>query len=377
MQNLTHSDLKSAFAFVQKLRVPCSLEDFPMRVLSNLPKVISSEVTFYSSLNLQTQTLISTQTFPLLDSSEIERIKRVAQQYFYTHPLVKNFAQTSDGTAYKISDFLSPNQLHRLEGLYEQFLRPLEAEDQMAITFPIVSDNVIQRQIHRVQEIKCMAICRNQQNFSERDRLILNLLRPHILQAYQNARVFTQMQQELTQLNQVMNLLGAIILTVDGQVQLMTQRASQLLTQYFQPSFWQTKNLPENLQCWVNFQILLTQNSEIHHPSLPLRLEQQGKQLIIRFVCDRLQNHYLLLLEEQKIYSLSVELLELLGLTRREAEVLFWVVKNKTNAEIAMLLNCSDGTVKKHLEHIYQKLDVQNRVAAVMAALQKLGILNQ
>lgn len=378
MQNLTQSDLKSVLAFVQILRSLCSLEDLSTRVLSNLPKVISSELIFHSSLNLETQTLVASQTFPLLDGTEIERIKRVAQQYFYTHPLVRNFARTRDGTAYKISDFISPSDLYRLEGVYEQFLHPLQAEDQLAITFFIASDNPAERQMRCVQEIKCVAICRNQRNFSERDRLVLNLLRPHILQAYQNARVFTQMQQELAQLNQAMNQLGVIVLTTDGQVQLMTDRASQLLMQYFQPAFWQTKNLPEDLRRWVNFQItLLGQNNDIHPPSLPLRFEQEGKQLIVRFVYDRLQAQYLLLLEEQSIRPLSIELLELLGLTRREAEVLLWVAKDKSNAEIATLLSCSAGTVKKHLEHIYSKLGVQTRVAAIMEALQRLGVLNQ
>jgi DNA-binding CsgD family transcriptional regulator len=378
MPNLTQSDLKNVLAFTQELRSPCSLEDFSTRILSNIPKVISSELTFYSSLNLQSQALISAQTFPLLDPVEIERIKQVAHQYFYTHPMVSNFAQTRDGTARAISDFISPSQLYRLEGVYEQFLRPLEAEDQMGIVLPIASNNAVDWHLRHVKEIKCIAISRNQRNFSDRDRLVFNLLRPHILQAYQNSRVFTQMQQELIQLNRAMDQLGAIILTLDGQVQLMTQRASQLLTQYFQPLFLRTRSLPEDLQHWANYQIsLLTQSSEIYPPSLPLRLEQEGKQLVIRFICDRPQNQYLLLLEEQTIRPLSIELLELLGLTRREAEVLFWVVKDKNNAEIATLLSCSAGTVKKHLEHIYSKLGVQTRVAAAMQALQKLGVLNQ
>lgn len=377
MQNLTQSDVQSVLSFVQRLRSPCSLEEFPTQVLSNLPTVISSELNFYSSLNLQTQTLLSSQTFPLIDSAEIERIKRVAQQYFYTHPLVRNFAETGDGTAYKISDFISPNQLHGLEGVYGQFLRPLEAEEQLAIVLPIATNNPVERHLHRVKEIHCAALCRNQRSFSERDRLILNLLRPYILQAYKNAGVFTRMQQEWTQINQAMNHLGVIFLTMDGQVQLMTERASHLLMQYFQPSFWQAGNLPEDLQHWVKYQLsLLTQSSEIHPPSLPLRLEQGGNQLIIRFVCDRPNDQYLLLLEEQKIRSLSIELLELLGLTKREAEVLFWVAQDKNNSEIATLLKCRDGTVKKHLEHVYQKLNVQTRMAAVMTALRKLGILN-
>ena len=53
----------------------------------------------------------------------------------------------------------------------------------------------------------------------------------------------------------------------------------------------------------------------------------------------------------------------------REAEVLSWVAKGKTNAEIGLILKISVETVKKHLEHIYHKLWVENRTAVVTLAL--------
>jgi DNA-binding CsgD family transcriptional regulator len=40
------------------------------------------------------------------------------------------------------------------------------------------------------------------------------------------------------------------------------------------------------------------------------------------------------------------------------------------------VLGCSEGTVRKHLEHLYGKLNVQTRTAAVMVALEKLGLVN-
>jgi DNA-binding CsgD family transcriptional regulator len=80
-------------------------------------------------------------------------------------------------------------------------------------------------------------------------------------------------------------------------------------------------------------------------------------------------------LEEQELPSFSISALELIGLTKREAEVLFWVAQDKGNAAIAKVLDCSKGTVRKHLEHIHRKLGVQTRTAAVMVALEKLGLL--
>jgi ATP/maltotriose-dependent transcriptional regulator MalT len=71
----------------------------------------------------------------------------------------------------------------------------------------------------------------------------------------------------------------------------------------------------------------------------------------------------------------SIATLESLGLTQREAEVLCWVAKDKSNAAIAKILDCCEGTVRKHLEHLYKKLEVQTRLGAVMTALERLGLL--
>lgn len=57
------------------------------------------------------------------------------------------------------------------------------------------------------------------------------------------------------------------------------------------------------------------------------------------------------------------------ALTPREREVLAWLARGKTDAEIAALLSLSTRTVQKHLEHMYVKLGVETRTAAVMRGL--------
>jgi DNA-binding CsgD family transcriptional regulator len=56
------------------------------------------------------------------------------------------------------------------------------------------------------------------------------------------------------------------------------------------------------------------------------------------------------------------------GLTEREAEILGWVARGKTNQEIAALLVVSPHTVRKHLENVFEKLGVHTRTAAVACA---------
>jgi DNA-binding response OmpR family regulator/DNA-binding CsgD family transcriptional regulator len=61
-----------------------------------------------------------------------------------------------------------------------------------------------------------------------------------------------------------------------------------------------------------------------------------------------------------------------LGLTARQAEVLFWIAQGKTNPDIALILGAAVRTVQKHVEHIFQKLSVESRQAAALVALEVL-----
>lgn len=72
-----------------------------------------------------------------------------------------------------------------------------------------------------------------------------------------------------------------------------------------------------------------------------------------------------LLLEPQKKASL---------LTVRELECLQIIGKGLSNNEAASVLQLSKATIRTHLEHIYQKLDVSNRVEAVTEGLRQ-GII--
>ena len=57
-------------------------------------------------------------------------------------------------------------------------------------------------------------------------------------------------------------------------------------------------------------------------------------------------------------------------LTERERNVLYYLAQGYKNSEIGEVLNISVHTVKAHLETIYEKLGVVNRVQAVIKALQ-------
>ena len=91
-----------------------------------------------------------------------------------------------------------------------------------------------------------------------------------------------------------------------------------------------------------------------------VRRVAQGESVLTPIVASRLMAHIRAPAEEQ--------------LSGREIEVLTLVSQGHSNQDIAKQLHISTATVKTHLIHIYGKLGVSDRTAAVTTALEK-GIL--
>jgi DNA-binding CsgD family transcriptional regulator len=69
----------------------------------------------------------------------------------------------------------------------------------------------------------------------------------------------------------------------------------------------------------------------------------------------------------------SPEKLEKLGFTRRESEVLHWVIQGKRDFEISVILSANRRTVEKHVQNILRKLRVETRTGATFTILQKIA----
>jgi DNA-binding CsgD family transcriptional regulator len=369
MESLTSPDTQRLLQAIQRLYALRDLETFAVNALTILDQLVPSDIPVFHTTVLRTHQVLPTflPNFP----GFTPEMDRVIHQYFWEHPIAQNMPQTLHG-AYQISDFLRQPELHRLETLYQQFLRPLGVEEQITFFLP----NAIAGCWPPVSLVEASLVgfsLKRTQHFTERDRLILNLLRPHLSQAHCNAQQFQRLQQDLSQVQQTLNQLDLVILNAKGQVQRITPQANVWLETYFSPPTGLLQ-LPEHLWAWVKHQVMVTQNPDQPKACLPLRIQQDGKQLVIRLVVDPIAEHYLLLLEEQTLSLLQS--LNLLGLSQRETEVLFWVIQGKENKAIATQLSVSQSTVRKHLESIYHKLGVQNRTEAIAHALTKLGVLN-
>lgn len=105
--------------------------------------------------------------------------------------------------------------------------------------------------------------------------------------------------------------------------------------------------------------------------TLPPGLNQGGVLVARRFSEQGRDDLQMWVLEERGDPPGPVVLMKL-GLTAREAEVLYWIAQGKSNPDIAVILGSSVRTVHKHVEHIFQKLGLETRNAATLAALELL-----
>lgn len=373
MEPLISKDTQTLNQSIQKLYTFRNLDTFGVDALTIVNQLVPSEIPNFHSTHLQTHQVHLKQTFLPDFPGFTPEIERVMHEHFGAHPIAQHMPQTLKG-AYKLSDFVSQRELHCFEGFYQQYLKPFGLQEQMVFFFPNVKPDYWYQLTQANTVLVGFALHRPQRNFTERDRLILNLLRPHLFQAYGNAQHYQQLQQELNQLQQSLNHLGLVILNGDGQVQQATPPTLVWLADYFptQPCPFQ---LPEHLWAWVKHQIThFIEKPDLLNVCLPLRIQQVGKQLVIRLIVEQVGERYLLLLEEQT-FSLPKSL-ELLGLSQRETEVLFWIMQGKDNKAIAAKLSVGISTVRKHLESIYSKLGVQSRTEAIAQALGKLGFLH-
>ncbi len=126
--------------------------------------------------------------------------------------------------------------------------------------------------------------------------------------------------------------------------------------------------LPEAVVAWG----LACAAQPVRCRPLAFAAPRTGRTLEVSYVGQISANEVLLRLTSVDQASDEQALRKRLNLTAREAEVLLWISRGKTNRDIADILGLSPRTVNKHLEQIYAKIGVENRAAAAAQVVRIL-----
>ena len=104
-----------------------------------------------------------------------------------------------------------------------------------------------------------------------------------------------------------------------------------------------------------------------HAGAPPFVLRLAGRRLQLAYLGHTGGEHFFRMSEPLEGREEGI-LRQTLGVTVREADVLVWIARGKSNRDISEILNISARTVNKHLEQVFTKLGVENRAAAAAVA---------
>ncbi len=256
------TDGKAVLALVQRLVACDSPESLANDVVHEIPRLIPTHACGWIEIHADSGYSYGTMNVPV----DPAVVAREMSAVLHGHPVFQEFMRKRDGQARAISDLVS-RRTFQASDLYLKFLRKYRSEDQL-----IAADTFDEHRLFAV------TLNRDSWGFSEREKAVLNALRPVMFR-----------------------------------------------------TFWRLRQLAD---------YCLARNGVTLGP---------------------------------ETRSTLVAALMAKGLTHREAEVAAMLTEGACNHEIANALGICQGTVRKHVDRVFLKLDVHNRTAATRAALALLG----
>ncbi len=153
-------------------------------------------------------------------------------------------------------------------------------------------------------------------------------------------------------------------INTEFQIVWATPQTKQLFAKAQPSQHWMDISLPKQLKAWIAMK---------PNPGQLLSLRGLPHKLKIRLIEHTENNEMLLRLIDGMAPVAADKLKQVLPLTGRESEVLYWIGNGKSNLEIGQILAISPRTINKHLEQIFRKLDVVNRTSAAAIAIRVLA----
>ena len=316
--------------------------DFPARLFASLRVCFNCD--FYTFNEWTDKNVERIEIYPNWDAS-LKQFK----EYLSEHPSIDTIYRRRLKSAVKASDFVSLTHWRQTR-LCNEFFRLRNQSYQL--TF------VSAEQLPKL----AVSLNRASRDFTEEERSLLNLLRPHLIQAYRESLLFSYLNQAAGISND-----GFIVVDRALRIRYVNPRGLVLLKDFFGEE--PVDALPTRISAWLLEKTRSKSAAELSAPDLIIGLDHRS--LTIQTVGNGEGTEYRLLLRET-VRRLDARPLQSLGLTSREAEVLLWLSQGKSNSEIAIILTAKVRTIAKHLERVFAKLMVENRTAAAHTAMEVL-----
>jgi DNA-binding CsgD family transcriptional regulator len=333
VRRLSERDASAMLAFVSELRDLDEPVPFPPRLVARLHTLISSDAIGYSELDparrssvLQVWSDADGETGVIDGDAGPAEVREEWWRVRGTHPVCGYRGSSGDWTTvYKVSDFATLREFRRT-AIYDAFYRG--AIDHW-LDFGLAATPTKTRVF--------IFLRHKRSDFDERDRLVAELLQPHLAARAEAVKAASQGASALAAIEEGLGeYAGSLVLcSATGVIEFASPRARSLLERY-----------------------VGIENGRIA-PALLRR-----RDFVVESGHRRL-NVLIAQIESLRVLMLNEFDLRIRALTGRERQVLELAALGRGNQAIALELGIAVATVAKHLERVYRKLGVPNRSAAV------------
>jgi DNA-binding CsgD family transcriptional regulator len=333
---LSTRDAERLLRFVAEAESIGGDQPFTGDVLVELGRLIEADWVTYTEVDHVRRRVLAYVPRPGEEDDEGTEIDDESWELMPEHPVCRYWRESGRLVPMRLSDVITRRELHQ-NRFYDVALRPwgVEHELKVRLASPLwhAKTFILSRKLGR--------------DFTKRDRLVLELLTPHLTRLWQAARTRRLLAAALGELERAPSTdsTGVVLLGPTGGMEFASPPAQRLLRTYF--AAMSGGRLPSALVSWLE-----------SGSAQPLHRRRGAQSLAVERSADTL-----LLCETRSEAEL----------TAREQEVLAWVARGKTNGQVAELLWLAPSTVRKHLENVYGKLGVKTRTAA---AARFLGVID-
>jgi DNA-binding CsgD family transcriptional regulator len=355
MIDLAVRDIDTILGILPELYAARNASDLADRALRAVRTLVPADLIGYDRIDVRSGHIISL-TEPL--SSQWQGLLEAFTAHHADHPCKTDYERTGSGHARLISDFCSAGEWETTN-LFNECYRPQGLRDQLSIALTHPTPGLV----------IAVALNRRRRDFKERDKAVLDLLRPHLMQAYRITHRFDQYEMLLHGQTEapIPRRRGTVwVQTPRLAVGVLEGDALSLLEDFF-PGWGRTpRGLPPELGGPIT--AALAQVSQSLRCSRTFTLPARGRVLEVTMRLAEpgtTLNGWDLCLLLEEIVSAGEGETRGSVLSSRERDICQLLPMGLSNKEIAARLEISPRTVGKHLENIFTKLGVTTRAAVV------------
>jgi DNA-binding CsgD family transcriptional regulator len=366
MEGLAPRDYDTILHIAKIANVDLEMNNLRTRVLEELQKAFHANILTFFLADSKKRL-----SHPVLRDGDPAICQKYLDYYHQCDPMSPNrnpnvgkgVLRYSDVTRYSkfirteyYNDFLAPQPIHF--GIFLYLKSPTRLLGRISIFRP-----------------------RRYTNFSERDVIMAKLIAPHLSFALENAEMYEKMKEErdFFRIIDQCSFYGILILNKRIEPIFINPRAREFIESLgdqgtlFEDSFFPPQEvkedclklveaikhgeiipLPKNRVIFFSPQQYFSFRSQVIHQNLGIKSQT------------------LLMVSIEKLNWMKIDekaLQETYQLTGREIEIVTCVGEGLKNAEIADRLFISEVTVKKHIQNIFEKMEINNRTSLIQKAL--------